>query len=190
MKWFVGLGNPGKQYESTRHNVGFMALDRFAEKAGIAFRADKCRALVGHGVVAGQKVALVKPQTYMNLSGEAVRAFMDYYKADPADLILLYDDLDLPFGRLRLRHQGSAGGHNGVKSVIQHLGTERFDRIRIGISRPPEGVDPADYVLSPFSQEESRHLDALLELVVSAMEHALTHPFERTMQEFNGRSAV
>lgn len=186
MKWFVGLGNPGKTYETTRHNVGFMALDFFAAKHGLSITQSKCKGLLGEGLVGGQKVALLKPQTYMNLSGESIRAFMDFYKASLEDLIVVYDDLDTPFGSIRLRYQGSAGGHNGIKSTIQHVGTQTFNRIRMGISRPLPGRDIAGYVLSPFSKEEFKEMPKLLERTCEAMEFALTNDFEKTMAKFNG----
>ena len=186
MKWFVGLGNPGDKYAKTRHNVGFMALDRLAERWGIVFKTSKCRAWIGEGRVAGQKVALIKPDTYMNLSGEAVRAFLDYYKADLANMIVIYDDMDTPFGQLRLRYKGGPGGHNGIRSIIQHIGTETFNRIRIGISRPAPGTDPADYVLSDFTKEEMNALPQLLDRCAEAAAFSLEHSFEKTMAKYNG----
>lgn len=134
MKWIVGLGNPGPQYEKTRHNVGFMALDALASRHNIQINQSKCKALIGEGHIGGVKTVLIKPMTYMNLSGESLRAYMDYYKADMEDLIVVYDDLDTEVGKIRLRYQGSAGGHNGIKSIIQHTGTQSFNRIRMGIS--------------------------------------------------------
>lgn len=187
MKWFVGLGNPGGQYERTRHNVGFMALDRMAAEWGIPWKSNgRCKAIAGEGVVQGEKVAFLKPQTYMNLSGESVRAFMDYYKVKLEDMVVLYDDLDTGFGLIRLRYQGSAGGHNGIKSIIAHSGTQTFNRIRIGISRPAPGYDIADYVLSDFRKEEVKELPVILEKTGKAMEFALAHSFEQTMAKFNG----
>lgn len=187
MKWFVGLGNPGSQYEKTRHNVGFMALDRAAVEWGIAWKAHgKSKAYVGEGTVQGEKVVLIKPQTYMNLSGESVRGFMDFYKAKLEDMVVLYDDLDTAFGQIRLRYQGSAGGHNGIKSIIAHAGTQTFNRIRIGISRPAPGLDIAHYVLSDFRKEEFKELPSVLEKTGEAMAFALTHSFEQTMAKFNG----
>ena len=138
MKWIVGLGNPGPAY--TRHNVGFMVVDELAKRLGQYRLSTKCKALIGEGNAQGVKVALIKPMTYMNLSGETVRAFMDYFKADLADGIVVYDDLDTEIGKLRRRYQGSAGGHNGIKSLIQHLNTQTFNRIRMGISRPEPGM--------------------------------------------------
>jgi peptidyl-tRNA hydrolase, PTH1 family len=187
VKWFVGLGNPGKQYETTRHNIGFMAIDRFAEKHGIKVTQNKCKGLLGEGHVAGEKVYLLKPMTYMNLSGESMRAFMDFYKASIEDLVVIYDDMDTAFGNIRLRYQGSAGGHNGIKSTIQHLGTQSFNRIRMGISRPAiPGYDIADYVLSQFTKEEKQGMSQVLDTTCDAMEFALQHSFEKTMAKFNG----
>jgi PTH1 family peptidyl-tRNA hydrolase len=185
VKWFVGLGNPGPAYQSTRHNIGFMAVDRFADKHGIKITQSKCKALMGEGHVNGTKVYLLKPMTYMNLSGESIRAFMDFFKAPIEDLILIYDDLDTPFGQIRLRYQGSAGGHNGIKSTIQHLGTQSFQRIRMGINRPVPGFNIADYVLSNFSKDEVKAMPQLLDTTCDAMEHALENAFEKTMAKFN-----
>jgi peptidyl-tRNA hydrolase, PTH1 family len=185
LKCFVGLGNPGKQYEHTRHNVGFMAIDRFAEKFNITSFQNKGKALLGEGVVNGTKVFLLKPQTYMNLSGEAVRAFMDFYKMNLQDVMILYDDMDTAYGQIRLRYQGSAGGHNGIKSIIQHVGTQSFNRIRIGVSRPAPGYNIADYVLSNFTKEETQQLDQVLNATCEAMEYSLQQPFEKTMAKFN-----
>ncbi|MFC6232769.1 aminoacyl-tRNA hydrolase [Paenibacillus allorhizosphaerae] len=185
MKWFVGLGNPGRQYETTRHNIGFMAIDRFAEQHGIKIAQSKCKGLLGEGHVAGQKVYLLKPQTYMNLSGESIRAFMDFYKASIEDLVVIYDDLDTPFGNIRLRYQGSAGGHNGIKSTIQHLGTQSFNRIRMGISRPAPGREVVDYVLGSFTKEEAQTMPSVLDKTAEAMEHLLTNSFEKTMGKYN-----
>jgi len=186
MLWIVGLGNPGDRYAATRHNIGFMSVDRLAERWGIAVNRSQCKALIGQGTVKGEKVYLIKPMTFMNLSGEAVRAFMDYYKAPLHDFIVVYDDMDTPFGQIRLRYQGSAGGHNGIKSIIQHIGTQQFNRIRIGISRPAPGRDIVDYVLSPFAKDEAASLGPLLDRVADALEYLLEHPFEKTMAKFNG----
>lgn len=187
MKWFVGLGNPGDAYKNTRHNVGFMAVDVAAQQWGLAWKQQsKCRALVAEGNVAGTKVYLIKPQTYMNLSGESVRGFMDFYKAPLEDMTVIYDDLDTAFGGIRLRYQGSAGGHNGIKSIIAHAGTQTFNRIRIGISRPALGFDIADYVLASFTKDESKKLPPILERTMDAMSHQMDHTFEQTMAKFNG----
>jgi PTH1 family peptidyl-tRNA hydrolase len=185
VKCFVGLGNPGPQYAKTRHNIGFMAIDRFAEKWGLTKFQNKCKGLLAEGNVNGEKVFLLKPMTYMNLSGESVRAFLDFYKASLDDVIVLYDDLDTPYGSIRLRYQGGAGGHNGIKSIIQHAGTQVFNRIRIGISRPQPGYDIANYVLSAFTKDEFGKMEPLLDTIAEAMEYALQQPFEKTMAKFN-----
>lgn len=186
MKWIVGLGNPGTSYAKTRHNVGFMAVDELAKRWNLSVTQTKCKALVGEGLVNGQKTALIKPMTYMNLSGESVRAFMDYYKVNLEDMIVVYDDLDTEIGKIRLRYQGSAGGHNGIKSIIQHTGTQSFNRVRMGISRPPAGYNIADYVLNTFPKAEAVPLQQMIEATCDALEFALQHPFEQTMAKFNG----
>ncbi|WP_342427624.1 aminoacyl-tRNA hydrolase [Paenibacillus sp. FSL L8-0158] len=185
MKWIVGLGNPGPQYEKTRHNVGFMALDALASRHNIQINQSKCKALIGEGHIGGVKTVLIKPMTYMNLSGESLRAYMDYYKADMEDLVVVYDDLDTEVGKIRLRYQGSAGGHNGIKSIIQHTGTQSFNRIRMGISRPEPGHAIVDYVLGTFPKKEKELLTGMIEDTCNALEYSLSHPFERTMAEFN-----
>lgn len=185
MKWIVGLGNPGAAYSATRHNIGFMALDLLTEQLGIRISQNKCKAQIGEGIYKGEKLYFIQPMTFMNLSGESVRAFMTYHKADLADLIVLYDDLDTPFGQFRLRYQGGAGGHNGIKSIIQHLGTPLFNRVRIGISRPDKGADIADYVLSRFTKDENAELPNVLKRVCDALQYALDEPFEKTMAKFN-----
>jgi PTH1 family peptidyl-tRNA hydrolase len=185
MKCFVGLGNPGKKYESTRHNIGFMAIDAFASRWNIPMTGQKFKSIMGEGIVKGEKVILMKPQTYMNLSGESVRAFVDFYKASIDEIIIIYDDLDTGVGHMRLRYKGSAGGHNGIKSIIQHLGSQQFNRMRLGISRPQPGFDVADYVLSSFSKEERIVVGDMLPSVVDAMEDALQEPFEKVMAKYN-----
>lgn len=185
MKWIVGLGNPGTAYANTRHNVGFMVIDELARRHGSDVNASKCKALTGEVRIQSEKVALLKPMTYMNLSGESVRAFMDYYKVKLEDLIVVYDDLDTEVGRIRLRYQGSAGGHNGIKSIIQHTGTQTFNRVRIGISRPKPGVVISDYVLSPFAKAEQAEVRRMVEEACDAIEYAVFHTFEQTMAKFN-----
>lgn len=189
MKWIVGLGNPGAAYANTRHNVGFMVIDELARRHGADVNGSKCKALTGEARIEGAKVALLKPMTYMNLSGESVRAFMDYYKVKLEDMIVVYDDLDTEVGRIRLRYQGSAGGHNGIKSIIQHTGTQTFNRIRVGISRPKPGVVISDYVLSNFAKAEQADVRRMVEDSCDAIEHALKHPFEQTMAKFNAGGA-
>ncbi len=189
MKWIVGLGNPGTEYANTRHNVGFMVIDELARRHGSDVSGSKCKARTGEVRIQGEKVALLKPMTYMNLSGESVRAFMDYYKVKLEDLIVVYDDLDTEVGRIRLRYQGSAGGHNGIKSIIQHTGTQTFNRVRIGISRPKPGIVISDYVLSPFAKAEQAEVRRMVEEACDAIEYAVSHTFEQTMAKFNAGAA-
>jgi PTH1 family peptidyl-tRNA hydrolase len=189
MRWIVGLGNPGTQYASTRHNAGFMVIDELARRLNIDVGTQKCKALVGEARVGDAKVALLKPMTYMNLSGESLRAFMDYYKVKLEDLIVIYDDLDTEVGRIRLRYQGSPGGHNGIKSIIQHMGTQTFNRVRVGISRPKPGMVISDYVLSPFAKAEQVDLRKSVEDACDAIEFSLVHSFEQTMAKFNAKGS-
>jgi PTH1 family peptidyl-tRNA hydrolase len=162
-----------------------MAVDALAKRWGISVTQNKCKALLGEGNAAGTKVVLIKPMTYMNLSGETVRGFMDYFKADLSDCIIVYDDLDTEIGKIRLRYQGSAGGHNGIKSIIAHTGTQVFNRVRMGISRPQPGMNIADYVLSNFPKGDADKVGAMVEEACDAIEFALRHPFDQTMAKFN-----
>ncbi|TJY38572.1 aminoacyl-tRNA hydrolase [Cohnella pontilimi] len=189
MRWIVGLGNPGPAYEMTRHNAGFLVVDELARRWNAGSFQNKCKALVAEARVQNVRVALVKPMTYMNLSGESVRAFMDYFKAQLEDAIVVYDDMDTEVGRIRLRYQGSAGGHNGIKSIIQHTGTQTFNRVRMGISRPKPGMVISDYVLSTFAKSEAADLKRMIEEAADAIEFSLTHSFDQTMAKFNGRSS-
>ena len=162
MKMFIiaGLGNPDRQYEGTRHNAGFDVIDRIADKYNIAVDTRRHRALIGKGVIEGQKVILAKPQTYMNLSGESIRSMSDYYKIDPEhELLVIYDDINLDPGQLRIREKGSAGGHNGIKNIIACLGTQVFPRIRVGVGEKPSKYDLADYVLGHFSKAEKEQME-------------------------------
>ena len=162
MKMFIiaGLGNPDRQYEGTRHNAGFDVIDRIADKYNIAVDTRRHRALIGKGVIEGQKVILAKPQTYMNLSGESIRGMTDYYKIDPEhELLVIYDDINLDPGQLRIREKGSAGGHNGIKNIIACLGTQVFPRIRVGVGEKPSKYDLADYVLGHFSKAEKEQME-------------------------------
>ena len=154
MYLIAGLGNPTREYEKTRHNVGFEAIDILADKAGTTVTEKKHKALYGTGYIGGQKVILAKPQTYMNLSGESIREIADFYKIEPENIIILCDDINLSEGQLRIRLKGSAGGHNGLKNIISHLGTQEFPRIRIGVGEKPRGMDLADYVLGRFPKEQ------------------------------------
>ncbi|WP_409367519.1 aminoacyl-tRNA hydrolase [Lysinibacillus sp. 38-6] len=186
MKIIVGLGNPGKPYEHTRHNIGFDVIDALANKWDAPLTASKFNGMYATVHRPEGKVLLVKPLTYMNLSGECVRPLMDYFDIDVKELIVIYDDLDLETGKLRLRQKGSAGGHNGIKSLIQHLGTQEFNRIRIGVSRPPAGMKVADYVLSKFSKEEDAVIADAINKSVNAIEASLSKPFLDVMNHFNG----
>lgn len=154
MKLVVGLGNPGVKYAGTRHNMGFSAVVELADRYNIRIDRAECKALTGRLILDGEKVLLAMPQTYMNLSGESVQQLLHYYKCEPKDLIVIYDDIDLDVGTVRIREKGSAGGHNGMKNIIQMIGTEEFDRIKIGVGKKPEGWDLADHVLSRFPADD------------------------------------
>lgn len=180
----VGLGNPGSQYQRTRHNLGFMTVDRVAERAGIRFRASRFHAEVA-ALPGG--LTLMKPLTFMNRSGLAVGAWARYHRLRPEEVLVVCDDLDLPFGKLRLRAQGSAGGHNGLKSVIAELGSQSFPRLRLGIGRPPGAGSTVEWVLSPFSPEEAHRLPILLEAAAWAVECAVGEGIEVAMNQVNGR---
>ena len=182
----VGLGNPERKYDGTRHNIGFSALTVLADTYGISMDIKKHKAVCGKGVIEGQKVLLAMPQTYMNLSGESVRELVDYYKIDPEEeLIVIYDDINLAPGKLRIRPKGSAGGHNGIKNIIAHLGTQVFPRIRVGVGEKPEGWDLADYVLSGFSKEDEALVKESWERAVEAAAVMLTDGPEKAMNDFN-----
>ncbi len=193
MMIIAGLGNPGRKYEKTRHNCGFEALDILADSCGIRVTQEKFRSLCGSGVIDAVPVLLIKPQTFMNLSGEAVRAACDYYQADPASqLIVLYDDISLEPGRIRVRQRGSAGGHNGMKSIIQMLGTDQFLRVRIGTGHQPEAYAQVDWVLGHFPLSERVTMAEAFEKASSAARALLTQPPEKVMSAFNaaGESAI
>ena len=185
MKIIVGLGNPGKEYATTRHNMGFMAIDKLAKKYDIDIMELKHKALCGKGIIAGEKVLLVKPQTYMNNSGECVRELMDYYKINPENIIIIYDDIDIDPGQLRIRKSGSAGSHNGMKSVITHMGTLDFPRIRIGVGDKPDGWDLADYVLSRITSEADKELVKGIETAGDAVECILSKGIGEAMNIYN-----
>lgn len=186
----VGLGNPGSKYEGTRHNVGFRVLDCLASAYRIEINQRKHRALCGTGVIEGHRVLLLKPQTYMNLSGESVREVVDFYKIDPEEeLLVIYDDVSLEPGQLRIRRKGSAGGHNGVKNILLHLGTQVFPRIRVGVGKKPEDYDLADYVLGRFSKEEAGPMQEAFVRAASAAAAILTVGPDKAMNEFNQGAA-
>ncbi|ATP38614.1 aminoacyl-tRNA hydrolase [Solibacillus sp. R5-41] len=186
MKLIIGLGNPGKPYEQTRHNIGFDVIDALAKEWNTPLNQSKFNGMYATVHRPEGKVILLKPLTYMNLSGECVRPLMDYYDVDVADIVVIYDDLDLETGKLRLRGKGSAGGHNGIKSLIQHLGTQEFNRIRVGVDRPQAGMKVADYVLSKFSKEDQPVVQDAIGKCCDAVEVALTKPFLDVMNQFNG----
>ncbi len=181
----AGLGNPTKEYDKTRHNVGFSVIDILADKYTIDVGEKKHKALCGKGMIEGNKVLLVKPQTFMNLSGESLRAVMDYYKASSDELIVIYDDISLEPGQLRIRMKGSAGGHNGIKNIIAHLGTQEFPRIKVGIGSKPPRMDLKDYVLSRFSKGEKEAMEEAFRMAAEAVVMMMTDGAERAMNHFN-----
>lgn len=185
MKIIAGLGNPTAQYEGTRHNIGFAVIDQIAGEYNISMDIKKHKAICGKGVIEGEKVILVKPQTFMNLSGEAIREVFDYYKADISDVLVIYDDICLDVGKLRIRAKGSSGGHNGIKNIIAHLGTEGFARIRVGVGDKPKQMNLADYVLGHFQEEEKQAIAGGIDRAVKATAVVLTRGIESAMNEFN-----
>lgn len=188
MKLIVGLGNPGREYAATRHNVGFMVVDRLAPGLGVAVEKRLFKALIGQGRLEGEKIVLAKPQTYMNLSGGAVGALLNWFKLTPADLVVIYDDLDLPPGKIRIRSGGGAGGHKGVQSLIQVLGTEAFPRVRIGIGRPTEpDFETPDYVLSRFGTHEAGLMEESIAAAAEAVRCMVRDGLERAMNLYNRR---
>lgn len=180
----VGLGNPGKQYENTRHNIGFITLDQIADKHSISITKIKHKALVGEGRISGQKALLVKPQTYMNLSGNAVREIMEYYKEDTVNLLVIYDDIDIAPGSLRIRKKGSAGTHNGMRSIIYDLQSDNFPRIRIGIGTDRR-MPLEKYVLGGFTREEKPLLENAVGQAVKAVECFVADGIDKAMNEYN-----
>jgi PTH1 family peptidyl-tRNA hydrolase len=181
----VGLGNPGRKYANTRHNVGFMLADRLAERWKIDFNTAQYKSMVGTGRFDNQRIILAKPQTYMNLSGDAVGPLANYYRIPTGNVLVAYDDIDLDFGTLRIRPKGGAGGHNGMRSIIHHLGHD-FPRVRLGIGRPPGRMPPRAYVLRPFKGEEVEIVDLLLGNAAAATELFIRHGLEMAMNRYNG----
>lgn len=187
----VGLGNPGKQYENTRHNVGFDAIDVLVDEYRIPSSGKQHKAMYGKGVIEGQKVILAKPMTYMNLSGEAVRAMVDYYKIDPeTELLVIFDDISLAPGNIRIRKKGSAGGHNGIKSIITHLGTQNFQRIKVGVGEKPKNWDLADYVLGAFSKDDRKLVDEALERTAKAAALIVQGEIDEAMNLYNKKLVI
>ncbi|PYZ95461.1 aminoacyl-tRNA hydrolase [Alteribacter lacisalsi] len=185
MKLIVGLGNPGPKYDGTRHNVGFDVIDRCQDKLNISLSQNKFKGVYGSAGMGDQKIFLLKPLTYMNLSGESVVPLMNFYKMTAEDILVVYDDLDLAPGKIRLREKGGAGGHNGMKSLIQHLGTDRFKRIRVGVGRPDHGQAVTDHVLGRFAPDEREDVNTALEKAAEACEAWTKEPFNQVMNQFN-----
>jgi PTH1 family peptidyl-tRNA hydrolase len=181
----VGLGNPGREYASNRHNVGFMTAERWAAAHAIAFTKIQHHAIIAMGRSAERRIIVAKPQTYMNDSGRAVGALLRFYKIPTEQLLVIFDDLDLPFGVIRLRADGGAGGHNGMRSIIQHLGSNHFARLRMGIGRPPGHMDPAAFVLQDFNRDEAAELDAVLDRAGQAIDIFLAAGITAAMNQFN-----
>jgi PTH1 family peptidyl-tRNA hydrolase len=184
----VGLGNPGQEYQETRHNLGFKLVDLLAGRTGIEIKRNKYLALIGKGIIGGQKVALAKPQTYMNLCGRSVARMFAQWRLVPGDLIVAHDDLDVDLGRLRLVSGGGSGGHKGVKSIIEALGTTEFIRLKLGIGHPlVSGMDPADFVLDRFKSDEIRRVEIALELGSEAVETILSQDLPKAQSLYNRR---
>ena len=185
----AGLGNPTREYEKTRHNVGFEVIDVLADMLGTTVEEKKFKGCYGRGIIGGEKVLLLKPQTFMNLSGESIRAASDFYKVDPEHIIIIYDDISLDVGQLRIRKKGSAGGHNGIKNIIAHLGTQEFPRIKVGVGDKPKKMDLADYVLSRFSKEDRAAMEDAFKEAAKAVEVMITEGMDIAMNQFNGHKA-
>ena len=190
MRIFVGLGNPTPEYAATKHNVGFMLADRLFDELAAENWREKFNALVAETFLDGEKILIVKPQTFMNLSGEAVAPIMNFYKIDAKNLVVAHDDMDLPLGMIRLRPKGSGGGHHGVESIIQHLGTQNFPRVRIGVGRPPENWTVNHHVLSPFTVDDAKKISAALEELVPAVICIFKEGIDNAMNKFNPKHRV
>lgn len=185
MKCIIGLGNPGKKYEETRHNIGFIIIDELLRRLQISDMKQKFKCLYTIEQIEGQKVMFVKPQTFMNLSGEGVRPLLDYYNVDPKNTVVIYDDLDLPVGKIRLRQKGGHGGHNGLRSLIDHLGTKEFKRLRIGIGRPEDRTPIVRYVLQPFPKEDQHEIENAIGQSTEAIQQWMHEKFIDVMNKYN-----
>nr|WP_289038353.1 aminoacyl-tRNA hydrolase [uncultured Allobacillus sp.] len=185
MKCIVGLGNPGLKYKHTRHNIGFDVIDYLAKQNGWKLKKGKFEAHYAVENWQGEKVLILKPQTFMNLSGQSVRQAMDFYDIEPENLLVVYDDLDLPTGKIRLRHTGGHGGHNGIRNIIEHLGVKEFNRVRFGIGRPETNIDIVHYVLSKFSKQEKEIINPSIMKTYDACEAWMETPFAEVMNKFN-----
>jgi len=190
MYLIVGLGNPESQYAKTRHNMGFNTINKLAQEFNIEVNKSKFNALYGTGTISNEKVILLKPQTFMNLSGEAVRACMDFYKTDIKDLIIIYDDIDVEKGNIKIRKKGSSGSHNGMKSVVENLGTEEFARIRIGIGRPEHANDMINYVIGNITQEEQERLEPGVQKAKEAIVEIINNGIDIAMNKFNQKTNI
>ncbi|WP_066712633.1 aminoacyl-tRNA hydrolase [Clostridium sp. Marseille-P299] len=181
----IGLGNPSKEYQATRHNIGFDAITRIADDYNISLDTKKHKAICGKGMIGSERVILAQPQTYMNLSGESVRELIDFYKLTNKDIIVIYDDISLDVGQLRIRKKGSAGGHNGIKNIIAHLGTDEFMRIKVGVGDKPKDWDLADYVLARFPKEDEEKIREALKRTSNACDTIITKGIEEAMNLYN-----
>jgi PTH1 family peptidyl-tRNA hydrolase len=184
----VGLGNPGKKYDGTRHNIGFFTIDLLAEQLGIVVKKIKHKALIGEGYIGSERVLLVKPQTYMNVSGESLLDIMNYYKLTPEQFIVLYDDIDLDEGDIRIRPKGSAGTHNGMKSIIYQLNSDQFSRVRIGIGKPMGAMDLADYVLQRYAPQDAKRMAPACERAIEGVKLIVEQGINAAMNQCNGHS--
>jgi len=182
----VGLGNPGREYRNTRHNIGFLAIDALAKSLNVTLGKVQSKALVGQGKIGSNKVILVKPQTYMNLSGQAVSGLLNFYKISAENLIVIHDDIDLPFGTIRIRPGGGSAGQRGVKSIIEKVGTQEFARMRLGVGRPPGQMEAAAYVLQPFTKEDEEFLVNFLAKAAEAANEFVNNGLNAAMNKYNG----
>lgn len=185
----IGLGNPSREYQATRHNIGFDAVTRISDDYSISLDMKKHKAVCGKGMIGGERVILAQPQTFMNLSGESVRELIDFYKVSNEEIIVIYDDISLDVGQLRIRKKGSAGGHNGIKNIISHLGTDEFMRIKVGVGDKPKDWDLADYVLSRFPKEDEDKIREALKKSSMACETIITKGIEAAMNLYNKKEA-
>lgn len=186
VKCIIGLGNPGKQYENTRHNVGFMAIDKISEEFGVSVSQLKWHALIGDVRIGSDRVILIKPQTYMNNSGIAVREIVNFYKLESEDIVVICDDIDINFGKIRIRKNGTAGTHNGLKSIVKELGTSNFVKLKVAVGHKPEKMDLADFVLSKFTSEDKKIIDEEIDGVKDAAIMTIKNGVDSAMNEFNG----
>ncbi len=184
MKLIVGLGNPGKEYENTRHNIGFMALDKLSQSLNINIDKNKFDGLYGEKIINDEKILFLKPQKYMNLSGEVVRKYVDFFKIKIEDILIINDDLDLPLGKIKIKFQGSCGGHNGLRNIEQHLSTDKYKRIKIGISNN-KLFDTKDYVLSKFNKEELEILNKTIDIIPQIFDDYINYSFDKVMSKYN-----